>query len=322
MRRAGAKLEGSECLVLGAGGAGAAAAYGLRRSGALVTIVNRTVERGAQAAARFGCRAAGIDSLKGLVASADVVVSALPPGVSLIEEQWLRRGAIVLDASYPGSVLAEAARRRGCTFVSGESWLANQAKPAFRVFTGAEPDAEAMETALRAPGHPAERRSIIALIGFMGSGKSAVGRFLAGVLGRRFVDTDALIEERHGAGIPEIFATRGEAYFRAAESAVLSEALRGENLVVGCGGGAVLDERNRLLLGARALTVWLYAAPRTCVERMAPNSRPLIDWEDSLRSARRMLGERLALYARTADLVVCGEGRPEAAAWEIADEIA
>jgi shikimate kinase len=88
----------------------------------------------------------------------------------------------------------------------------------------------------------------IVLTGFMGSGKSTVGRLLAERLGLRFADLDALIEQREGLTVPEMFAQRGEAAFRRAETAALMAALAQQGLVLALGGGAIESEANRALL--------------------------------------------------------------------------
>jgi hypothetical protein len=85
----------------------------------------------------------------------------------------------------------------------------------------------------------------IVLVGMPGSGKSTVGRLLAERLGREFVDTDVLFEERHGTPVPAYLADHGEPAFREAESAVVAEACTREGAVIGVGGGAILDPLNR-----------------------------------------------------------------------------
>ena len=99
------------------------------------------------------------------------------------------------------------------------------------------------------------------LIGFMGSGKSAVGRLLADELGWSFADTDEDIEKAHGISISEIFDTRGEPEFRGIEQEALRKRVReiefGKPMVLSLGGGAFVDPANRKLLEERGVTVWL-----------------------------------------------------------------
>lgn len=151
----------------------------------------------------------------------------------------------------------------------------------------------------------------LVLVGLMGVGKSTVGRALAERLGRRFVDTDAVVEARAGRSVREIFAEEGEAAFRDLESDVLREVLAGdEPLVVAAAGGVVLREQNRVELGRRAgRVVWLRADPALLVQRVrAGGHRPLLD-DDPEGTLRRLEAEREALYREVADAVVSVEGR-------------
>src|SRR5947209_660656 len=95
------------------------------------------------------------------------------------------------------------------------------------------------------------------LVGFMGAGKTTVGRALAKRLGWRAVDIDELIEERERLAVSEIFARRGEAYFRAVERAVLLEHLAPRHLVVATGGGTFADLQNRAAINRDGVSVWL-----------------------------------------------------------------
>lgn len=151
-----------------------------------------------------------------------------------------------------------------------------------------------------------DARQHVVLVGLMGSGKSTVGRILADRLQRPLLDTDALIEQRAGRTVREIFASDGEVAFRDLEAAVLVEALAGdEPAVVSTGGGVVLRPENRAALGAaRARVVWLCAEPSTLLERIRhAGNRPLLD-HDPEATLLRMAEERAPLYREVADLVV------------------
>ena len=102
-------------------------------------------------------------------------------------------------------------------------------------------------------------KSSIALIGFMGTGKTAVGRALAKKLNREFVELDSLIEQRAGKSIPDIFQQDGEIAFRELEIEVTKEVSRAKNLVIGCGGGIVLNKINIDRLRKEARIVYLTA---------------------------------------------------------------
>lgn len=161
----------------------------------------------------------------------------------------------------------------------------------------------------------------VALVGLSGSGKSTVGRALAERLGWPLRDTDALIEAAAGMGIPAIFASEGEAGFRAREGAALAEALGGEPCVVATGGGIVLREANRALLRERALVVWLDAPTDALVARLRAHDevRPLLAGDDLAERLEGLRAARAALYRSAADLAIDTAGRGAA---EIAAEIA
>lgn len=139
----------------------------------------------------------------------------------------------------------------------------------------------------------------LALAGFMGSGKTTVGRVVAERLGRRLVDLDREIETRAGAAVGDLFATRGEAGFRELEEEIAQGILRnGEPVVVALGGGAVLSERTRQELTAHAFTVLLDVDPQTAWQRVQGSDRPLAQDENAFHALHR---DRQPLYERVAD---------------------
>ncbi len=145
----------------------------------------------------------------------------------------------------------------------------------------------------------------------MGSGKSTVGHALARRLGRPFLDTDAEIVAAVGMAIPEIFATHGEAWFRAKESEVISDCLATQvPAVLSLGGGAVLAEHNRLLLRSWSDVVWLRAALATLVTRVGTGTgRPVLAG-DPAGVLRGLITERAPLYADAAGIIVDVDDRP------------
>ncbi|HET9288058.1 MAG TPA: bifunctional shikimate kinase/3-dehydroquinate synthase [Gaiella sp.] len=139
----------------------------------------------------------------------------------------------------------------------------------------------------------------LALAGFMGSGKTSAGKAVAARLGRHFVDLDQEVEERAGAAIAELFATRGEAGFREVEEEVARDVLRGgDPAVVALGGGAVLSERTRGDLAARAFTVFLDVDPDVAWQRVAGTERPLARSAEAFHALHR---DRQPLYEEVAD---------------------
>jgi shikimate kinase len=144
-------------------------------------------------------------------------------------------------------------------------------------------------------------RENIVLVGFMGSGKSSIGRLLAKRLGFQFLDTDHLIIERAGMPISEIFAQRGEPAFREMETSVLRSIMHLRRCVIATGGGAVIRDENRELLHQLGLVVGLTAAEDVIFDRVRRNSkRPLLQTEDPKGTLCQLLGERRPLYEEAA----------------------
>ena len=145
-------------------------------------------------------------------------------------------------------------------------------------------------------------RSLV-LIGFMGSGKSSVGRELAKRWNFRFVDTDAMIRHKYDLSIPDIFAKYGEDFFREAEYEALAR-LRGiRSTVIATGGGIVIQPRNLPLLRALGPVVWLCADQDTILDRVGKSThRPMLNQANPEESVARLLKERAPLYHRAADL--------------------
>ena len=139
----------------------------------------------------------------------------------------------------------------------------------------------------------------LALAGFMGSGKTTVGEAVSRRLGRPFVDLDREIEARAGSAVAELFASRGEPGFRALEEDVARDVLRdSEPVVVALGGGAVLSERTRNDLAARAFTVLLDVDPEVAWTRVAGSGRPLAQEPEEFHALHR---DRQPLYEEVAD---------------------
>jgi shikimate kinase len=160
---------------------------------------------------------------------------------------------------------------------------------------------------------------IVYLVGMPGSGKSTVGRELAGRFGVPFVDLDVEIERTTGRSVPEIFAADGEAAFRALEAKALVEASREDPAVVACGGGIVLEPANRITLRNTGHCVFLDVPLEVLRRRVPPaHDRPLIRREGDLEE---LLAAREALYREFAAHVVDATGEPGQVAEAIVEEL-
>lgn len=144
----------------------------------------------------------------------------------------------------------------------------------------------------------------IVLVGFMGTGKSEVGRRLAARLGRVFIDTDTVIEQKMGISIAQLFAEKGEDYFRQQERHVIAQVCQRNGQVIATGGGAIVDPLNAQQLKQNGFVVCLSAAPEVIYERVRRNAdRPLLQGEDPLTKIRTLLEARAEAYAQ-ADVTI------------------
>jgi shikimate kinase len=151
----------------------------------------------------------------------------------------------------------------------------------------------------------------LVLVGLMGSGKTTVARIAAERLGRRVIDSDAVIEKATGRTVREIFADDGEDAFRSLETAALLDALATpEPSVIAAAGGVVLRQENRdALKNSTARVVWLCATPEVLVGRaMSGGHRPLLD-DDPAGTLQRMYDTRQDLYREVADVIVLVDHR-------------
>jgi shikimate dehydrogenase len=321
LEQRGLMLAGKRCVVLGAGGAGVAAAFGLIKRGAVVTVVNRTLDKAERIANGLGCRAADIKFLKDILKDADLLVSAISSGQKIVERDWLHRGLVVLDANYKDPVLSRMARSARCEIIEGEDWLYHQALGAFSVFTNQSAIEKKMSPALSAPDYWDMKKNNISLIGFMGCGKSSVAKILAASMNWRFIDSDEEIEKKEGMTIDRIFKEKGEFFFRAKEKMMVKK-LRGlKGTVFSWGGGTVLDSENRNILREHSLGVFLFSTLESCLKRIGGERRPLLAGPDMEKKAERLYEERKKFYFSQADLMVNSEKNEKEVAGKIHDEI-
>ncbi len=158
-------------------------------------------------------------------------------------------------------------------------------------------------------------RPSVFLVGFMAAGKSSVGRALARLSGRPFIDTDVLVSALARRTIPQLFAAEGEAGFRRREARALSRAARVPGAVVAVGGGAVTRPANVALMRGRGKVVWLVAPLKTLARRAEADgaaARPLWGKAGALLAERRPLYRGVAHFA-----VLSGRGTPEAVAGRV-----
>ncbi|MCX6771429.1 MAG: hypothetical protein NTX79_05225 [Candidatus Micrarchaeota archaeon] len=309
---AGVKLTGASAVVLGAGGAARAAAYALCKSGASVTVANRTVGKAKEIASRFGCSQCSLDgkSLGKILPCAQVIVSTLSTKERVVPTHLLKKGTVLLDAFYSSeTLLSQDAAKAGCKVIDGREWLLHQGAAAFTLFTRKPAPQAVMRKALQSAAGKPQKKST-ALIGFMGSGKSTAALLIGKKTGMPVLDTDDMVERMAGMRISCIFERNGEARFRALEASAVKEACKRKGTVISLGGGAILDPKSAFLIKDSCIMVWLWASADEALLRLKGDpSRPLINRKDRLRVARSILRARMPTYAACADIVVGTEGK-------------
>jgi len=146
----------------------------------------------------------------------------------------------------------------------------------------------------------------ITLIGYMGTGKTAVGEILAEKLGLKLIETDTFVEQKSGMSIPKIFEKEGEIGFREREIAAVREIASVKNTVIACGGGIVLNRINIERLKESSVIVCLTASPKTIMKRTSGQAgqRPLLEVDNVLKTITDMLKFRRPFYDRAADITI------------------
>ena len=159
----------------------------------------------------------------------------------------------------------------------------------------------------------------IVLIGFMGAGKSTISDFLRTVFAMEVVEMDQIIAEREGMSISDIFETYGEEYFRNLETELLIEMQSRKNVVISCGGGVPMRERNVVEMKKNGRVVLHTAKPETILERVKDNhDRPLIENNKTVPFIADLMEKRRAKYEAAADIIIETDGKNEL---EICEEL-
>ena len=288
-------IKQGKMLVIGSGGASNAVIIAGQNIGLEVTVAARNQDALAALKEKYNVSTMSLQNIADVVNEYPIIVQALPSGAKVFDPSILTSSHVVLDANYKNSIFEEPSQKQGFKFLSGRNWLVNQAVPAFKTFTGYDVDAGVMYNAL--DNYNLNYQGRIALVGFMGVGKTTAGRELAYMLNYRFVDMDIEIEKREGMKIAEIFSTKGEEYFRQIESDLLLEYADEVDVILSCGGGTVKQAQNRDVLRSNFVTLWLCATAEYCIDGLDVSNRPLLQCDNKLEVASQMLQERIPLYA-------------------------
>ena len=148
------------------------------------------------------------------------------------------------------------------------------------------------------------------LIGFMGTGKSTIAKFLNRNYGMEMLDMDEAIEESEGMAISDIFKEKGESYFRDLETELILQLKEKENTVISCGGGVVLRPENVQGMKESGKVIVLTASPETILERVSRNDkRPLLNGHKNIEDISKMMEDRRPRYEVAADVVINVDGK-------------
>lgn len=297
LARSGLNVQSKKVLVLGTGGASKTAVAVLEDHGAQVVTISRSGENNYDNLDRHPDAAVIVNTTPvGMYPNTDAAPLCLDTFPQL-------EG--VLDVIYnpARTKLLLDAENRGLVAMNGLLMLVAQAKEAAEWFTGkpiADSKIDEIYTILQ------KQMQNIILIGMPGSGKSTVGHIIAEKSGKEFVDTDALIAEKAGCSIPEIFANQGESGFRELETQVLAEIGKKSGLVIATGGGCVTREENYPLLHQNGEVFLL----ERDISTLPTDGRPL----SQVTALEEMYHTRKPLYEHFADHTIDCNGTPNEAA--------
>jgi len=335
LRAVGFDASGKSVLLLGTGGAARAMGFALAQQGARISIFSRhasleqaqLLSQNLNRIAQYPVKALELndDNLRKVITHAKLLVNATSVGMTPnnteipLPSNMLKPGMVVFDVVYTPleTRLLKEARKKGCATVSGLDMLVHQGALAFKLWTGENAPLDVMQRAALAElgvKKPAKTKAkpttapktAVALIGFMGAGKSSVGNALAREIGKPFVDIDQRIEEKTGKSIARIFNEEGEKVFRALEKSAIRNASVGSGNIIACGGGAMLDAQNVAILKKHAVIIYLKSSAVVIKQRLSASRsrRPLLAGENWLDTISKLMLEREPLYAQTADITI------------------
>lgn len=320
----GVTLEGKKVVLLGYGGAAAGMGYHCVRAGARLVISGRSQERAGVLRDHllrcFPSAKVSVVSRRHIPRDAQVIVNGTPVGMTPDEDRkpifcLSRKVEYVFDAIYnpPMTKLLKMANPRRTLTRDGTYMLVMQGVHAEKIWFGAEFTQPQITSVLRRVYgmmavkrlHEVRGKQNIALCGFMGAGKTTVGRKLARMCGMEFYDADVYLVERAGKTIPEIFAQEGEEAFRALETRCLRELSAKENCVISLGGGAVLRPENVEAIKSSSYLIHLDTPLNRIIKNLSySNQRPLLEKGGNREAEiQKLYDERKEIYKSVSD---CG----------------
>lgn len=300
------------CLVLGTGGAAAAAVMGAKLMKLEVTITGRNPEKLIETVSLFKkVNSLNFNMLRDSASQFDIIVNTIPEPENHLDFTKLPGKLIFLNASYHNEK-----SRPNVNYISGIEWLKNQAVPYYNILMDKcgehRPDLpESLHLGLNLKN--------IILHGFMGAGKSETGKHLAKLRKMDFIDTDVLIKSKTGKSIPVIFRESGEEKFREIEAEIIESVSGASNSVIAAGGGSLLSKRNRQIFGIIGLNIFLYRDLKDSFKGLSQNpGRPLFPGD--FTGYKNLFEKRKAVYLKNTELAIYNES-PEKCAELINENI-
>ncbi len=293
LEKAGIILNGKTVMILGTGGTSKTATVVCKRLNAKeIIVVSRTGEVNYQNCYDFN--------------GVQVIINTTPVGMypnaydKPIDISKFTKLEGIADAIYNPSrtMLIDDARRRGLKYTNALNMLVGQAKYASEYFTDSKIDNGEID---RIANILINEKSNVVLVGMPGSGKSTIGKAVAKITKKEFVDTDEEIVRRDGRDIPTIFRESGEEYFRALEKQVVKDLSKETGKVIATGGGVVKNIENRYPLSANGKIILISRD----IEKLASDGRPL---SKSKEDIERLYIERKQMYLDFADCIVENNG--------------
>lgn len=312
LKMAGVDLKNKKVLILGAGGTARAIAFALKEEkiGKLI-ILNRTHKRALLLSEELENQ--GMNSVSGsleeinlFLMDTDVLINCTPVGMkgyneneSVISIEQFHSNLVVMDVVYKPyrTKLLIDAGKASCKIISGLDMLVFQAVESFRIWKNIVPPSDMLKQMVL-------NKLNIIIIGFMGTGKTIIGKQLSKITGKTFVDLDEIIEKESNMSIKRIFEEKGEKYFRLIESRMLKKICESQNTIISCGGGVVLNDINISEIRKNAIVFLLKAAPEVIIRRVQGEKRPLLNVPKKIEKINELLKSREKAYKLTADFSI------------------
>lgn len=288
-------LENKKILVIGAGGAARAALYAYKKERAVCYLANRSIQKGKDVAKKYNAFFLPLSEVNSVLKDMDAVVYTVPVKIDL-DISLLNSNSVFFTVIYKQHFFKKECELRGIKYISGEEWLIEQGKVSCSIFGFKCEKNDAFK-----PVNGIKTPDKISLIGFMGSGKTSVGKRLAEKLNYDFIDLDKEIEKGEGKTIPAIFDKYGEQYFRKLEQTYLQKFLEKEKIILATGGGIVNTGECFEILNKSFFNVYIYGEITNFYKRTENSSRPL---RTDFNSFVNLFENRKDNYFKLSDLIV------------------